>query len=398
VSGHGPKGPPPEEVTRRRDQARQPPDGRDITPAVGSRGQAGGWRRAVEGARVALQSDRFEDGRWSFLYGKDTAYAKDPSETNGYIPEAARRMRGGDEVPVEVRGPVINAAVWTWEVPLYFWFGGVATGSSFVAVACDAIGDERSARVARLVSTGAVGLGAPLLILDLGRPMRFLNMFRIFKTRSPMSMGAWCLMAFVNTMGAAVVADLLSRRTIARVLGVQGAVLGTYLGSYTGVLLAGTAVPVWARSRLFLPPIFICTAAATGAAATRLVLAATGLPPGHPTRTALGTVETLAMGAELGLSSINERRLGRLGHALEEGRPGQLFSFAKWAVRGGLALRLGRKQGGPWVHHLASTLYLLAGMAFRFAWVGAGRTSAKDDEAVALMARRKARPLGRERT
>ena len=56
-----------------------------------------------------------------------------------------------------------------------------------------------------------------------------------------------------------------------------------------------------------------------------------------------------------------------------------------------LALRLARSRGGPRVHHVASVLYLLAGLAFRFAWVGAGRTSALDDEAVARMHRTRAR-------
>ena len=46
--------------------------------------------------------------------------------------------------------------------------------------------------------------GAPLLILDLGRPERFFNMLRIFKPRSPMSMGAWCLTGFSTVGGAAV--------------------------------------------------------------------------------------------------------------------------------------------------------------------------------------------------
>jgi hypothetical protein len=390
-----PKGPAPEEAARREHAERLQSDPNDVDPAVGTRGQAGGWRRAVEGAAVALQRPRFQDGRWSFLYDKNTKYS-DGQPPQGYIPEAARRMRGGDEVPVEVRGPIINPPVWTWEVPAYFWAGGIATGSSFVAVACDAVGDHRSGRIARLVAMGAAGAGGPLLILDLGRPSRFLNMFRIFKPRSPMSMGAWCLMGFINAMGGAVAADLLGRPRLARALGVQAAVLGTYLGSYTGVLLAGTAVPLWGRSRLFLPPIFICTAAATGAAANRLVLAATGLPPGHPTRQALGTVETVAMGAELALSTINERRLGILGRSMEHGTPGRLFTFAKRAVQGGLALRLARRRGGPWVHHLASVLYLAAGLAFRFAWVEAGKASARDHEAVAVMARRKARPLGRE--
>src|SRR5205814_2952238 len=139
----------------------------------------------------------------------------------------------------------------------------------------------------------------------------------------PMSMGAWCLAAFSGAAGGGVLADLVGRRREASALGGVTAALGTYLGSYTGVLLASTAVPVWARSRVFLPAIFACTAAATGAAANRLVLAARGMKVGHPSRTALGTVETTAMGAELVLSSLNERRLGRLGLALDEGRAGR---------------------------------------------------------------------------
>jgi hypothetical protein len=184
-----------------------------------------------------------------------------------------------------------------------------------------------------------------------------------------------------------VLADLLGRKDLARVAGAGTAVLGTYLGSYTGVLLASTAVPVWARSRAMLPPIFMCTAAAGGAAANRLVLAALGAPVGHPTREALGMVETAAMAAELGLSEINERRLGRYGEALEQGRPGRAMKLARALVVTGLGLRAGRKRGGPWIHHVASVLYLLAALAFRVAWVGAGRASAEDDEANALMAR-----------
>lgn len=97
------------------------------------------------------------------------------------------------------------------------------------------------------------------------------------------------------------------------------------------------------------------------------------------------------------LSTVNERRLGRLGGALEEGKPGKLFRLAKWAVRGGLALRFARERGRPNVHHVASVIYLLAGLAFRFAWVGAGRASATDDEAVASTARTPARDLAPER-
>jgi hypothetical protein len=45
---------------------------------------------------------------------------------------------------------------------------------------------------------------------------------------------------------------------------------------------------------------------------------------------------------------------------------------------------------------VASVLYLLGGLSFRFAWIEAGRQSAGDDEAVARMARVRAADVGRE--
>ena len=386
----------PRDNTRLRDEALETtPGSRDTTPALGAPGQPGSYRRAVEGAAVALFKRAWEDARWSYLFKGDTAYAP-PAATDGRVPAAARRMRGGPEPPAVVQGPIIHPAVWTWEVPLYFWLGGIATGSSFVSVACDVVGDHDSAGTARKVALAAAVPCSPLLIKDLGRPARFLNMLRIFKPRSPMSMGAWCLVAYTNAAVVAVAADVLGLERPARRLGTASAVLATYLGSYTGVLLASTVVPVWARSRLFLAPIFICTAAATGAAATRLTLVAGGLRPAHPTRRAIGWVETSAMVSELVLSHYAEKRLGRLGDALEHGRPGKLFKGAKAAVQAGLALRLAGGRGGGVAQHASSVLFLAAGLAFRYAWVGAGRTSALDHEAVARMARVPATDLGKE--
>jgi hypothetical protein len=355
----------------------------DFEPAIGKPASPEFGERS--GEKVDLHIGQWKDGRWSYLYGSDTEYGTAMPDLEA-IAGAAERARTGP-LPDEIQGPIINAPVWTWEVPLYFWFGGIAAGSSFVALACDLAGDEESAAVARKVALGALLPSPPLLIMDLGRPERFYNMLRIFKPRSPMSLGAWALSAFGGLIGGAVGADLLKRRREAKALGGAAAVVGGYLGSYTGVLLASTAVPVWARSRLFLGPIFVSTAAATGAAATRLTLVATGLPVGHPTRRALGNVETGAMAAELGLSIINERKLGPLASGLEEGRPGKLFKAAKWSVRAGLALRAVREPLGPAAHHLASLLYLAGGLMFRYAWVGAGRESARHDRVVAQMAR-----------
>ena len=357
---------------------------RDTTPALGVPGEPGRWERAVEGARVALHQRGWLDARWSFLYKDDTSYAA-PEADDDLVREANRRGRSAPMEPVH--GPMMKPAVWTWEVPLYFWLGGVAAGSCFVALACDLAGDEKSARIVRRVSLAAVAPAPALLIMDLGRPARFLNMLRIFKPRSPMSTGAWSLVAFSTLQAASVGLDLRGRRREARAVNAANAVVGGFFGSYTGLLLAVTAVPVWARSRWFLGPIFVATAAATGAAASRLTLIAAGLPEGHPTRIALGRVETGAMTAELLLGGINEKRLGDLAGALEHGAPGRQFRAGKWLVRAGLALRFARSRTGRPAHDVASVLYLVAGLLFRYAWVGAGRRSAHDDEAVAKTAR-----------
>jgi formate-dependent nitrite reductase membrane component NrfD len=358
---------------------------RDVTPAVGSRGAPGRYKRAVEGAAVALAKRAWGDARWSFLFRSDTGYATErpgPDE----VALAARRARTGP-LPDAVNGPIILTPVWSWEVPVYFWFGGMAAGSAFAALACDLAGDSRSAATARKVALGSVAACPALLVGDLGRPLRFLNMLRIFKPRSPMSMGSWCLFTFGGLAAAGVGADLLERPRLARALGAANGLVAGYLGSYTGVLLAATAVPVWSRSRLFLGPVFVATATATGASATRLVLTASGLPSGHPTREALGRVEAGAMLAELTLASINERRLGPLGSVLRRGAAGRLFRGAELGVAVGLGLGFLRSRLGPRAQHAASVLYLGAGLAFRAAWVMAGRASSADAEGVARAAR-----------
>jgi len=352
-----------------------------MTPALGTPGGPGSWERAHPGAKVGLHRDAWQDEHWSLLFKDgDTQYATAEADGSGPVPELDL-----------VQGPMMKPPVWTWEVPLYFWLGGLASGAAFVATACDAAGDRTAARVSRAVSLAAVLPCPVLLILDLGRPMRFLNMLRIFKPRSPMSMGAWCLVGFSTTTAVSVGADLVAKDRFARATGVLSALLGGYLGSYTGVLLSSTAVPAWARSHLFLGPIFVCTGAASGAAACRLALSATGVPEGHPTREALAHVEMGAMATELVLSQINEARIGDLAEPLEHGRPGRLFAAAKWLVRGGIAMQMARGRANrPVFGHAASLCYLAAGLCFRYGWVEGGKASARDDEAVARMSRGRA--------
>ncbi len=363
---------------------------RDMRAAVGSPGGPASWRRAVAGAAVGLHQRDWRDAKWSSIFRGDSQYASaEPADPERI---AVANMRGRHGQPPEIiQGPMMKGPVWTKEIPIYFWFGGMASGAAFVGLACDLAGDERSARIARKVALAALLPSPPLLILDLGRPERFYNMLRIFKPRSPMSMGSWCLTLFGSLASGAVFADLLGRRKTAKSLGAANAVVAGYLGSYTGVLLASTAVPVWARSRLFLGPIFVSTATLTGASATRLVLSASGLKADHPTRVALGRVESGAMAAELLLSEYNRHRLGSLASVFEDGAGSEWFKRAGWLARAGLATRLLRKHAGL-AEHVASVCFMGAALSYRFAWVRSGRTSADDDAAVARMARERSTP------
>ena len=380
---------PPATAARRADEWRADHDSttRDTTPALGAPGEPASWRHPVPDGQVALARPAWGDAGWSYIFGQDTGYAE-AEPRPGEVREANLRMRTG-AMPQPVQGPFLHPNVWSWEVPVYFWFGGMASGAAFVALAADLTGDAETARVARRVALGAVLPAPGLLIADLGRPARFLNMLRILKPRSPMNLGAWCLAAFSVTGAGAVTADLLGRRSAARGLGAVQALLGSYLGSYTGVLLAATAVPLWTRSRVFLGPIFVATATATGAAATRLALSAAGRPEDDPSHVALSHLETGAIVVELALSTANELRLSRSGDINPPGAPRALFRAAEASVVAGLALPAFVRRPGArrLVQNLSSLLYLTGGLAFRLAWVQAGKASARDDETVALTAR-----------
>ena len=89
--------------------------------------------------------------------------------------------------------PVLKAPVWTDEIPLYFFAGGLAGASCGLAYLAGRRGDDELARRAWINAAAAIGVSPLLLVADLGRPQRFLNMLRLFKVTSPMSVGSWIL-------------------------------------------------------------------------------------------------------------------------------------------------------------------------------------------------------------
>ena len=89
--------------------------------------------------------------------------------------------------------PILKEPVWKPEIPWYFFTGGIGGSSASLALAAHLTGNDRLARNANLVALAAMTVSPLLLIRDLGRPMRFLNMMRVFKVTSPMSVGSWLL-------------------------------------------------------------------------------------------------------------------------------------------------------------------------------------------------------------
>ena len=328
------------------------------------------------------------------------------------------RRRGGGRAAGEraERGyygiPPIHQPHWKWLVVAYFYLGGLSAGSYVVASIARLVGGaggQPIARVGRYLSFAALLPCPPLLILDLGRPERFLHMLRVVKLRSPMSMGVWGLLAFSGCCGLSAGAQaahdgLLGGRPgrllaalPERALGVLGLGPGFFLGSYTGVLLAATAVPLWTRSHLLMGPLFLASAVSSATAAIALVLAPLR-GTSHDTLARLERLHGFALLAELGLLAALRVHLGRvLARPLERGRLGVLHRvgviglglLAPLALQ---AVALVWERASRPAAVVGSLLALAGGFLLRYTMVMGGRASADDPEATFRLAERRAEP------
>lgn len=259
-------------------------------------------------------------------------------------PVKLRPGPGGVVPAAEVRTyydhPVIKPPVWKPEIPWYFFAGGLAGASSTLAALAAVAGDHHVARVARRAAAGAALACPPLLIADLGRPERFLNMLRVFKVTSPMSVGTWLLTAYAPTATAAAVLHeldalpVLGRHALPvlrRVTSGVAAALGPLVATYTAGLVANTSVPVWHEARRILPFVF-----AGGSITSAGALVTAALPPRHA-----GRARRVALaGAALEAAAIaaRERRLGELAEPYHTGRAGRLERAAKGLTAAGAAV------------------------------------------------------------
>src|SRR3712207_3632102 len=123
-----------------------------------------------------------------------TRETPDGSVETSHHPRKDPRLEGHDYYGI----PPIKEHTWTWEIPVYFWLGGMGAGSHLISTVAQLLGwkDRAFFRVTRYTVLGTMILSPVLLIMDLGRPERFYNMLRIVKLRSPMSTGRWALTIF----------------------------------------------------------------------------------------------------------------------------------------------------------------------------------------------------------
>lgn len=220
--------------------------------------------------------------------------------------------------------PVLKEPVWTWEIPCYFFTGGLGGASAGLAFLAELRGEETLARRAWTAALAGVTVSPVLLISDLGRPLRFLNMLRMVKITSPMSIGSWILVASGATTTVATAHTYTGLLPgLAKVARPAAALLGLPLSTYTAALVANTAVPVWHEARLLLPFVF-----GSGAALSAGSVAVAVNSPAQA-----GAARRLALGSaalELGLNEAMKRRLGGHGEPYSKGA-------AKWWGRASMA-------------------------------------------------------------
>ncbi len=285
--------------------------------------------------------------------------------------------------------PILKKPTWkTPDVPLYLWVGGMAGTSAVAAALADATGRPQLRRGGRLVAAGGAAVGTVALIHDLGRPARFLNMLRVLKPTSPLSVGTWILSPFAAAATAAAASELTGIAPgLGRLAGWGAALFGSPLASYTGVLLADTAVPAWHEVHGELPVLFAASGAAAGAGAQLVVTGLAGA--GRRERVPMARLAVAGAAVELATGELLERRLqqlpGGVVDAWRTGRAGRWNRLARGlTAAGGLgALLAGMAGPRGRVAAVASGVALAAGsLATRFAAFEAGTASAADPQHV----------------
>ncbi len=271
--------------------------------------------------------------------------------------------------------PILKEPVWIWSVPAYFFVGGAAGAAATLGATAQALAPEMDAltgRCRKLAFAGSV-VSTGLLIVDLGRPERFLNMLRVFRPTSALSVGSWVLTNFGAASGAAV----MGPRSMRPAASISAGALGLPMTTYTAAVLANTAVPVWKEMRKPLPFLFASSSLSTATAALELSGELSA-----PEERVVHRLGAAAKVAELAASFMVARQVDkkpRVAKPLREGLSGSLWKASIALTAAGLALSMSRSNR---VRKTGAAAGALGSLALRFSVFHAGRASTRDRHAV----------------
>ena len=273
---------------------------------------------------------------------------------------------------------ILKTPTWkTPDVPLYLFLGGLSGASAVLAEGAAVAGLPQLERVTRIVAASGAAAGTVALVHDLGRPERFLNMLRVIKPTSPLSVGSFILAPFATLSGAAAASMVTGRLPrLGRLAGVGAATFGPPLATYTAALVANTAVPAWHEAHRELPFVFAGSgASAAGGLAMVLVPVAQSGPAAR--------LAITGAALEVGASELMTRRLGMVAEPYEQGRSGTLMKAARWASLAGAALSVVGRRSRV-LRAVAGAAYVAGSVTLRFGVFEAGLASARDPKYVVV--------------
>jgi len=215
-------------------------------------------------------------------------------------------------------------------------------------------------------------VGTVFLVHDLGRPERFLNMLRVLKVTSPLSVGSFILAPFASLSSAAAASQVTGRLPrLGRLAGAGAAAFGPPLATYTAALLANTAVPAWHEAHRELPFVFGGSGAQAAGGVAMLLVPTDQAGPARRMALMGAAVEVVAAESIL-------RQRGLAAEPYETGRPGRLMRLAKAATTVASVVTLVAGRRSRLLSALAGATYVTASVATRFGIFEAGLASARD--------------------
>ena len=291
--------------------------------------------------------------------------------------------------------PYLN--IWHWQIPMYLFLGGLAAGILLLASVFYLMGKEdkmpATVKKAPMLVPFAIAIGLFMLFLDLKHKLYFWQLYTTVRYESPMSWGAWVLMAITPLSilwAASYVRELFpkwdwkypvlnkfEKRIISnrKLIAWPIAILSVILGIYTGILLSAfNARPLWNTS--ILGPLFLVSGMSTGAATIIL------MSKDHKERKIIGRIDILLIIIELFF--IIHLFMGFLAGSEVQINAANLFlggkftaPFFTFVVILGLifpaVLEILELKGFKVPIIIPAILVLLGGLIFRFLMVEAGQ-------------------------